>query len=120
MEYIPTEHLRFAKRTYPNRGGGITRLMREEMYWCQNHYHFSARLAAMCYQLVDSFGRQTHWKDYTCLNEMKEHAMSKIKLRSTDYELERFKDPYRYFLEITNFAFRDYLKNRKQWKIENP
>ena len=118
MEYKPTEHLRFAKRTYPS--GSLTSVMREEMYWCQRHHHFSARLAAMCYKIVDAFGRQTHWKHYTCINEMKDHAMSMVKLRSAEYKLDEFKDPYRYFVEVTNFSFREYLKNLKQWKIENP
>lgn len=118
MAYKPQEHLRFARRTYPK--GSAARLMREEMHWCQKHHHFSARLGSMCYKVVDAFGRQTHWKHYTCINEMKEHAMSMIKLRAAECKLEESNDPYRYFVHITNFAFREYLKNLKQWKIENP
>lgn len=119
MNEIPK--LRFARRTYSNASVPAT-AMREEILWCQNHHHFSARLAAMCYKLVDGFGKQTHWKHYKYINEMQEHAMSTIKLRMTDFKSERsdnrFNDPYRYFVEVTNFAFREYLK--KHTKIGNP
>ena len=115
MTEIPK--LRFARRTYSNESVP-SKTMREEMHWCQHHQSFSARLAAMCYKLVDEFGKQTHWKHYNCIDEMQEHAMARIKQSVPGFTKES--DPYRYFVQVTNFAFREYLKQQKQWKIENP